>query len=337
MRALVFERKGELPALRDVPTPDPGLGEVRVRLHAAALNRRDWWITRGLYPGIRTPCVLGSDGAGVVEALGAGVDAGLLGTDVVINPSLDWGAHASHQSADYTILGMPRDGTLAEAVVVPAANVRVKPAHLSFEEAAALPLAGLTAWRALFTRAALRAGERVLVTGVGGGVAAIALLLARAAGAEVFVTSGDAHKLAAATSAGALGGASYREAGWPARLRALAPGGFDVVVDSAGGSEMPDLVGLLAPGGRLVFFGGTRGPWPALHPAALFFRQVSLLGSTMGSPQEFDEMLAFVEAHRLTPWIDSTHGLAAGEVAFARLAKSVQLGKVVLRPAGPLS
>jgi zinc-binding alcohol dehydrogenase/oxidoreductase len=187
MRAVVLNALGDPEVLKieERPDPRPGPGEAVVRLRAAALNHRDVWIRRGLYGGITLPIVLGSDGAGQVIETGEGVDAGWKGRDVIIDPSVNWGPDAAAQGTAFTILGLPVDGTYAEQVLVPAANLHNKPAQLSWEEAAAIPLASVTAYRALATRARVQAGEVVLVTGIGGGVATCALLIAKRLGAKV--------------------------------------------------------------------------------------------------------------------------------------------------------
>src|ERR1700694_2681585 len=181
-------------------------GRAVVRLKAAALNHRDLWTQLGLYPNIKLPVTLGSDGAGVVTSVGTEADRSWVGREVIINPSLDWGPDPRAQGKDFRILGLPDNGTFAEQVSIPVANLAPKPAHLSWEQAAALPLTGLTAWRALFPRAQLKPGERVLVTGTGGGAALIALQFAAAAGATVWVTSSSPEKLARAETLGAAGG-----------------------------------------------------------------------------------------------------------------------------------
>src|SRR6185312_6225656 len=203
----------------------------------------------------------GSDGAGVVEAAGEGVDRSWIGREVIVCPSFDWGQEEKAQGAKFSILGLPRAGTLAEQIAVPVGQLSPRPAALSWEEAAALPLAGLTAYRALFGRAGLKAGERVLISGVGGGVALFGLQFAAAAGAAAWVTSSSEEKLARAGRLGARGGFLYTRAGWAAEA-AAAPGGFDVILDSAGGAGFGDLIDLAAPGGRIVFFGATRGNVP---------------------------------------------------------------------------
>src|SRR5262245_51403119 len=200
MRAIVLTALGDADNLRmdNRPDPVPDAGEAVVRLRAAALNRRDVWIRKGQYAGIKLPIVLGSDGAGEVVTVGAGVDASWKGREVVIDPSLDWGTNERAQAGSFNILGLPVDGTYAEMVKVPAANLHPRPAHLSWEEAAAVPLASVTAYRALVTRARVQAGETVLVTGIGGGVATCALAIAKHLGASVYVTSGHESKIEAA-------------------------------------------------------------------------------------------------------------------------------------------
>ena len=217
----------------DRPVLHAGPGEVVIDLRAAALNRRDLRVIAGLWPGATAPLVPGSDGAGVVRALGAGVSGLSEGDEVLILPSLDWGDDPGVLGPRFRILGGPDDGTFAEQVRVPAENVFAKPARFSFEEAAALPLAGLTTWRALFKRGRLRSGESVLVQGAGAGTSTFAVQFARAAGARVFVTSGSAEKIARAVELGAEAGFDYREDAWEQEPERTG-GGVDLVVDSAG-------------------------------------------------------------------------------------------------------
>jgi NADPH:quinone reductase-like Zn-dependent oxidoreductase len=329
MRAVQLAAVNEL-KIASVPDPQAGPGEVVVRLRAAALNHRDVWIKLGQYAGLKFPCIPGSDGAGVVESAGAGVDAAWLGREVIINPALDWGHRESAQGEGFSILGLPRDGTLAEKVAVPAANLAAKPAHLTWEEAAALPLAGLTAYRALFTRARFKLEDRVLITGIGGGVALFALQLAVAHGAEIFVTSSSAEKISRAVALGAAGGASYQEAGW-AQALAQAHGPFDVIVDSVGGEGFNDLIELAAPGGRIVFFGATRGNPSGVALRKIFWRQLSLLGSTMGNPLDFTGMLDFVALNRLKPVVSDVFPLVRAAEAFALMERGGQFGKIVVQ------
>ncbi len=329
MQALTFTAVNEI-TFTTAPEPQPAAGEAVVAIRAAALNHRDVWIKTGQYAGLKWPCQPGSDGAGVVMAVGDGVDAAWIGREVVINPSFDWGSDEQTQGPNFTILGLPRAGTLAEKISVPVAQLSAKPAHLSWEEAAALPLAGLTAYRALFARARLRAGERVLVTGIGSGVAWFALQFAVLCGADVWVTSSSAEKIAKAIALGAKGGFHYTRAGWAVEATKIA-GMFDVIVDSAGGAGFGDLIDLAAPGGRIVFFGGTRGNGPALPLRKIFWRQLSLLGTTMGSPADWSAMLEFVALHRVRPVVSEVFPLARAGEAFALMERGGQCGKIVVR------
>ena len=333
MQAIQLDTLNHPVVLRDIPQPSPAVGQVLVRLHAAALNHRDVFIQRGQYAGIRLPCTLGSDGAGTVAAHGAAVppDTPAVGAAVVINPGWGWGDNPRAQGRDFRVLGMPDPGTWAEYIAVPASYLRPRPAHLGWAEAAALPLAGLTAYRAAFVRAQAQAGERVLVTGVGGGVALLAAQLCAAQGCQVWVTSGDEAKLARALALpGIRGGTNYRADNWEKTLVQQAGGSFDVIIDSAGGSAFGALLDAAAPGGRIVFYGGTLGAIPQLPPAKVFWKQLSLLGSTMGSPADFDALLALVAAHKITPIVDEIFPLTAAEAALRRLEAGGQFGKIVL-------
>ena len=315
----------------EVPAPVPAAGEVVVRLRAAALNHRDLWIKLGQYAGVKYPAQPGSDGAGVVRAVGAGVDATWLGREVVINPSFDWGASEYAQGAVFTILGLPRAGTLAQEIAVPVVQLAARPTQLSWVEAAALPLAGLTAYRALFARAQLRTGEKILITGIGGGVALFALQFAVAHGAEVWVTSSSAEKIKRAVALGARGGFDYTRDGWAGQVIEQVPGGaFDVIVDSAGGPGFESLIDLAASGGRIVFFGATRGNPPVLPMRKVFWRNLSVLGTTMGSPTDWQAMLGFVARHRIAPVVSNVFSLEHVGEAFDLMERGGQFGKIVI-------
>jgi zinc-binding alcohol dehydrogenase/oxidoreductase len=333
MKALQLDATHQPAMLREVPTPTPGSGEILVKLHAAALNHRDVFIQEGKYAGIRLPCILGADGAGEVAAHGEGVpaDAPALGTRVLVYPGLRWGDNPRAQARDFVVLGMPDPGTFAEYISLPAQYIFPLPAHLSFEQGAALPLAGLTAYRAAFTRAQVQPGELVLVTGVGGGVALTAAQLCAARGAEVWVTSSSEEKIARAQELGAKGGINYNAEGWVKTLTQQAGGPFDVIIDSAAGAAFGALLDAATPGGRIVFYGGTLGNIPDLPPAKVFWKQLSILGSTMGSPQDFAAMLALVTEQQLVPVVDEVFPLAEGEAALRRLEAGAQFGKVVLK------
>jgi zinc-binding alcohol dehydrogenase/oxidoreductase len=315
-------------AIVDVPDPKAGAGEVLVSIQAAALNHRDVWIKSGQYAGLKWPCIPGSDGTGEVISAADDVDPVWRGKDVIINPSFEWGDSPRAQGPRFSILGLPRAGTLAERIVVPAAQITAKPAHLSWNEAAALPLAGLTAYRALFSRGGLRSGERVLISGIGGGVALFALQFALAVGAEVWVTSSSAAKIQQAVQLGAKGGFDYRDPNWAANA-VRSPGQFDVVVDSAGGDGFAKLIDVTASGGRVVFYGATRGDAP-LPVRKIFWRQISLFGSTMGSPDDWAAMVAFVAERKLRPVVSEVFPLARAAEAFGLMERAEQFGKIVV-------
>lgn len=330
MRATVLTEIKKPVVLQTLPDPVAAPGQAVVRLKAAALNHRDLWIQLGQYAGIKLPITLGSDGAGIVTAVGSPADQSWVGREVIINPALDWGSDARAQGPQFRILGLPDSGTFAEQISIPVANLAPKPGYLSWDQAAALPLAGLTAWRALFTRAQLKSGERVLVTGVGGGAALFAFQFAVAADAEVWVTSSSPDKITRAREMGAKGGVNYRDADWPAALQKQAGGLFDVIIDSAGGEGFGKLIELTRPGGRIAFFGATTGNPPGLDLRKSFFRQISLLGTTMGSPADFAGMTAFVERHKIVPVVDKAFPLAETEAALRHMEASAQFGKIVL-------
>jgi len=328
--AVVLSETGGPEVLRVVTAPDPvaGPGEVVVSLMAAALNRRDVFVRKGIAPS-PLPVIPGSDGAGVVRSLGAGVSGLTEGDEVVILPALGWGGGEAAPAPGFRILGGPDDGTYAELIAIPAENVFPKPSRLTFEEAAALPLGGLTAYRALVSRAAIRSGETVLVIGIGGGVATIALHMARAAGCRVLVTSSSDDKLARARELGAAGGVNYTEGDWVAAVKELSGGGVDVVVDSVG-STWADSINCVRPGGRVVVFGGTGGGKVGLTVRPVTAGQVSLLGTTMGSPRDFAGLLAAVEHQSWAPVIDSVRPLADVAAAHTREEAGEHFGKLVL-------
>jgi zinc-binding alcohol dehydrogenase/oxidoreductase len=329
MRAIRIEEIGKV-APTSVADPVASAGEAVVSLRAAALNHRDLWIKQGKYAGLRYPCIPGSDGAGVVSSVGEGIDRAWLGREVVINPGSDWGPNPAAQGPDFKILGLPHDGTLADQVVVPASRLAAKPQHMSWEEAAALPLAGLTAWRALITRAQMAPGDRVLVTGIGGGVALSALKIAVASGNEVWVTSSSDKKIRDAVALGAKGGFRYDLDGW-VEAAAKAPGPFQVIIDSAGGPGFARLLDVAAPGGRITFFGATRGNAPDVVLRKVFWKQLTILGSTMGNDSDWASMTAFVAAHALKPVVGDVFPFERGAEAFDLMEKGGQFGKIVVR------
>src|SRR5919202_42237 len=264
MKAVVLhELEGpESLSYEDTPDPEPGSGEIVVRLRNAALNRRDVFVTQGMYPGAKPdalPVILGSDGSGEVAAKGDGAEGPDEGTEVVINPALYWGDNPKVPGKDHFILGLPVDGPSPHLGMFPADHVFPKPSHLSHEEAAAIPLAALTAYRALVTRGQLQEGETVFIPGVGGGVATFLVQMASAMGATVFVSSGSDEKIEFAKEFGAEGGVNYNSEDWSKELKEMS-GSVDLSVDSIGGDTFNALIQLGKPGSRIVGFGATAGP-----------------------------------------------------------------------------
>jgi len=333
VKAVVLHGVGEPEVVRveHADDPVPGPGDVVVRVRAAALNHRDVFICRGQYGGLRFPIIPGSDGVGDVAAAGADVKGMAPGTAVVINPALEWGDDPRAQGPRFRILGLPDNGTFAELVTVPAANVLPRPAGLTDQEAAAIPLAGLTAYRAVVTRARVQPGETVLVTGIGGGVATFALLIARHLGARVLVTSGSEAKLAQARALGAEAGFNYT-GDWVKAARAATEGqGPDVIVDGTGGATFDRALDAARPGGRIVSYGATAGNAPDLAVRRIFWKQLNVHGSTMGTPSDFRAMLALFGEGRLRPVIDQVFPLDEAGRALRRMDQGAQFGKIVLR------
>jgi len=318
MKAALFTEVGQPISVREDFAETNMVGE-EVAVIASALNHRDLWITKGMYPGLQPNVILGSDAVGRHE-----------GSRVVINPGLHWGSSQSVQSDDFEVLGMPSHGTFADEVYVDARYIHAAPEHLSDHEAAALPLAGVTAYRTLISRCRASAGEKVLVTGVGGGVALLAVQMAVALGCEVYVTSGSEEKIERAMTMGATAGANYKEENWAKQILAASDGGVDVIIDSAGGAGFGQLTKICRPGARIGFYGAGQGKWPPLNPQLLFWRQISILGSTMGSPQDFAEMLLFVSEHQIRPVIDRIFTFGDIAQAFDYMETGQQFGKIVI-------
>src|SRR5918997_5811415 len=330
MRALTISAHGGLEqlALRDdLPIPEPGPGEVRVRIRAAALNHLDLFVVSGL-PGvtITPPWVMGADGAGVVDALGPGAAGVRPGDHVVINPGLSCRQCEYCLAGDnplctrFRLLGEHAPGTIAEYVVVPAANVRAVPPELDPVTAAAFPLATLTAWRMMISRARVNPDDLVLVWGIGGGVALQAMRIAKQVGARVWVTSGDEAKLARARELGADEAFNHRTTDVAKEVRArTGKRGVDVVVDNVGAATWAQSLLALGRAGRLVSCGATSGPIVQTDVRRMFWNQWTIMGSTMGSDAEFDAVVGELRAGRLLPVVDSVHSLDEAPVAFERL------------------
>ena len=342
MRALTISEHGGTDRLEfrtDVTAPEPAAGEVRVRLHAAALNHLDVFTLAGL-PGvtIKPPWVMGADGAGVIDEVGTGVTSVAIGDRVVINPGISDRTcefcvrGEQSMCVKFGLLGEHRPGTFADYTAVPHQNVRRIPDTVSFDTAAAYLLATLTAWRMLVTRASVKSGEDVLIWGIGGGVAQAAMRIALVRGARVWVTSGNDAKLEKAKELGAHETINHRTTSVGKEVRArTGKRGMHVVVDSVGEATWNESLIALGRGGRLVTCGGTSGPMVQTDIRRLFWNQWTIMGSTMGNDLEFDAVVGELAAGRLAPVIDSVFDLAQGRQAFERMAHAEQFGKIVLR------
>lgn len=330
MKAAVLKGIHQPVVIEETERPEIASNEVLIAVKGAALNHRDVWIQKGQYAGLKFPIVLGSDGAGTVDQIGSEVKNVSLGQEAVINPSWYWGDNPKVQAKSYKILGLPDNGTFAEFVKIPAEFVYPKPKHLSFIQCAAYPLAGLTAYRATLTRAGVQAGENVLVTGIGGGVAFFAMQFAVAQGANVFVTSGDEEKISKAIQLGAKGGFNYKQSDWDKKAL-QETGGFDAVIDGAAGEGFTKLIEVCKPAGRIVFYGGTTGNINNILPAKVFWKQLTIMGSTMGNTAEFEAMLNMIEKHTLTPLISHEFELNDIQQAFETMEKGNQFGKITVR------
>ncbi len=339
MKALFFEKHGgnEVFQFGDLPDPVPAAGEVRIALHTAALNHLDLFVRDGI-PGVPLPQIPGADGAGVVEALGSGVDSVAPGDRVLLQPGLYCNACEFCRGGEqclcvkFKILGEHAPGTFAEKIVVPARNVFPIPARLSFEQAAAFPLVYQTAWRMVLGRGRVRPGETVLIHGAGGGVAGAALEIAVLAGARVFATTSGKEKAARLQEAGAELVIDYTKEDIRAAVRtATGKRGVDVVLDSVGEKTWETSLQAAAKGGRIVTCGATTGPNPKEEIRLVFWRQLSILGSTMSNDREFRALLSAVASGRLTPRIDRVYPLEEAREAYARLEEGKQHGKIVLR------
>lgn len=325
MKAISITDQQESIELIEAPNPEPQATECLVKISYASLNRRDQWIREGLYPGIKPGVILGSDGCGEVVK---GPEK-WVGKKVIINPNIGWGDDPAVQSPAYTILGLPTDGTLAEFVKVAEDRLVEKPDYLEDSLAAAIPLAALTAYRAVVTKGQVTKGQKVLVSGAGGGVAQFAVAIAANSGCDVFVTSGNPEKIKKSIAIGAVGGFNYREEDWT-KQASKSIGGFDVIIDGAGGNALNDYLKVTKPGGKIVIYGGTSGKTPKFDIPRLFWSQVSVLGSTMGNDQEFVDMIKFFETHEITPVIDATFNCSDYLQAFDRFKAPDHFGKIVV-------
>jgi zinc-binding alcohol dehydrogenase/oxidoreductase len=331
MKALYLETADgpESARVADVETPTPKAGEVRVAIKAASMNHRELFITHGQYPGMTMPTTMGCDGAGIVDMIGDGVTSASVGDEVVLYPARNWGANRHAPAAEFGLLGMPFDGTIAEYVCVPAENLAPKPAFMSFEEAGAMPLTALTSWRALMFKGQLKAGETVLISGVGGGVATFGLAFAVAKGAKVYVTGESEAVLERAKAMGALGGLLFTDPEWRRQVGKLT-GGIDVVMDGAPSPSFPNYVRSINPGARIVIYGSTAGNEIKFNATDIFLKSASIVGTQVGDPQDFREMLEFAGEHKIKPVIERTFPLAEAREALLHLRDGHSFGKIVV-------
>jgi NADPH:quinone reductase-like Zn-dependent oxidoreductase len=310
----------EVLRVEEAPDASPSAGEVLIRVRAASLNHLDLWVRKGL-PSVPKPRILGADGAGIVEALGDGVDGLERGQRVVINPGVEHGERI-------TVIGEHTDGTHAELIAVPATNAYALDDALSFEEAAAFPLVFETAYRMLVTRAGLREGEWVLVWGIGGGVATAALTIAKALGAQVLATSSSDEKLEQARGLGADATVNHATGDVVAAAKEL--GGVDVVVEHVGAATWEKSLAAVKPRGRVAVCGATTGPNPPAQLHRVWWKQLTIVGSTMGTREDFEAVYELVRTGRAKPVIDRVYPLEAIREAHERLEAGEQLGKIVL-------
>lgn len=339
MRAALIREHGELDVVQvaEVAPPIATAGEVTLKVLYAGLNHLDIWVCKGRTK-IPMPHVLGCDAVGIVTATGEGVESPKIGERVIVNPALSCGhcefCRQGEETlcASFGIIGLSRDGTFAEQIVAPAANCYPKPPHLTDEEAGALGLAYVTAWRMLMARAQIRPGESVLIHGIGGGVATSALQLAKRVGADVFVTSSSNEKLSRARELGADHTVNYRTSDVTQWIRQhKGDRGVDVAIDAVGAAAWPLDFACVRKGGRVALCGVTTGAKAETDLRTLYWKQLSILGSTLGSTRDFQQMLAAVTVNQMRPIIDGVFTLDRVQDAMARMEEARQFGKIVLK------
>lgn len=325
MKAILHEGIAGLPGVSvgEIETTVPGPKEVRIRLKAAGLNHRDLFVLQR-HKETEPPLVIGSDGAGIIEEVGADVADLKAGDEVIVNPGLGWPEKSDAPPAGFEIVGLPFHGTFAQFITVPAENALPKPSHLSWEEAGVLSLAALTAYRALFTRGKVQPGMTVLVPGIGSGVATFLLQFAKAAGARVYVTSRSEEKRQRALDLGA-DKAIDSGADW---TLALDGEKVDLVIESVGAATFNQSLEQLKTGGTIVTFGASAGDEVTINLRTFFYGQFNMYGSTLGSGEELREMLEFIQTHNLHPVMDRVYTLDQFEEAFTRMERAKQIGKI---------
>lgn len=336
MKAALLKKTGPHEEFRknitveDIPVPDIRDDEVLINIKFASLNHRDIWIAKGAYSKINLPVVLGSDCSGIIHSKGADVLSYEIGDEVIINPGFNWGMNENYQSKDFKILGMPDNGTFAEFVAVNQSYVYTKPVHLNFSQASGIPLTGITAYRTLFKKAELKKDDNVLIPGIGGGVSSSALVFAVSAGANVYVTSGSDEKIKKAVSLGAKGGANYKNDNWDKEILEMSGNNINVIIDGEGGETFSKSIELINYGGRIVCYGSSSGKTSSIPMARLFWKQLKIFGSTMGSPDDFAEMIKFINENKIIPVVDEIFPLENIAEAFLKLNDGKQFGKIVV-------
>jgi zinc-binding alcohol dehydrogenase/oxidoreductase len=326
MKAIVHADKAGLDglSLREMPVENPKEGEVRVKLQTAGLNHRDLFVILTRHKPTDPPLIIGSDGAGIIDAVGDGVSAVKVGDEVMINPGLGWKEKTEAPPPGFETVGHPFHGTLAEYVIVPAENVVCKPQYLTWDEAGVLSLAALTAYRAMFTRGQIRSGMKVFIPGIGSGVATFLLQFAKAAGATVYVSSRSEHKLKKAMELGADKAINSND-DW---TEAFEGEKMDLIIECVGAATFNKSLAQLRPGGTIVTFGASAGDVVQLDLRNFFYGQFNLLGSSLGSAEEFQEMIQFIETHKIRPVVDQMFPMEQHQQAFKRLEAAEQLGKI---------
>jgi len=339
MLASYLESHGGIEVLKvgHLPNPEPGPREVRVRIKAAALNHLEIWVRKGL-PNLKLkyPHILGGDAAGVVDALGSDVHGVRVGSEVIVHPGINCGKCAQCTSgweslcAEYQILGEHISGTHAEYVVVPESNVFYKPSNLSFEEAASIPLVFTTAWQMLVRRAKVQKDQWVLVHSIGSGVSSAGIQIAKLFGAKTVATGSGETKADFAKHLGADHYLDYSKADWAKSARSIAPNGFDVIFDHTGEKFWESNIKLTKSGGTLVLCGATSGPMGTTDLRHVFFRQIGILGSTMGNKTDFTYILEWIAKGKLKPVVGKVFPLSLAHEAQKYMEARAQLGKIIL-------
>lgn len=327
MKAFVHEGNEGLKGTRiaDIKAREPKPNEVKIRIMTAGLNHRDLFVLERHKE--ETPLIIGSDAAGIVEETGEDVKKFQAGDEVVINPGLGWEEESAAPPEGFQIIGLPDHGTFAEYLNIPEANVEPKPPHLTWEEAGVFSLVGLTSYRALFTRGGLKASHTLLLPGAGSGAVTFMLLFAKKTGARVIVTSRSEQKRKKALEMGA-DKAIDSELDWEEQLEGEK---VDLAVDAVGAATFQKSLDQLKKGGTMVIFGSSTGDEVKLNLREFFYGQFNLLGSTMGSHEEYQDMLSFMSKHNIKPAVDRVYPLEEAAEALHHLEKGAQFGKIALR------